>query len=292
MASREVHELPPEPTLAHIARSREMIGAAVAHAEDPTAAAAVLGCGRAAEIPLDQMRGFSRVDLVDLDDTALDHLLARYGAPPGPPRFAYHHVDLTGLVAPLAAQAAAILGPAVDATAAADRLAALIVDPAPSWWRPPDGVRFRLLVCSGVLTQLQAGVRAGIEAAWRDRFDGDVTALAASTVWREAALGLARRLEDGFVRHLDELIEPGGVIYLADTVHVSWLVAIDAHIVETPGAWLATRTARLADHLGRGAIVLAEGRWPWFRPGAEGPYWGRLYGVQAVIYRAGTAAAG
>lgn len=295
MTWRELHTLPPEPARAHVARSQALIGAAADRAADPAGAAAVLGCGRATEIPLERLRGFARVDLVDLDGAALDHVRARSGGEaetgPGRSRFEYHRVDLTGLVEPLAARAAELVGAAAEAARAAEALAALLDGAEPRWWRPPGGGRYRLVVCSGVLTQLQAGVRAGVEAAWRERF-GDPAVLAASPVWRAAALALARRLEDGFVRHLDELAGPGGVVYLADTVHVSWLVAIDARTVGTSGAWLATRTDTLADHLAPGAAVIAEERWPWFRPGAEGPYWGRLYGVQAVIYRAPGGASG
>jgi hypothetical protein len=287
MAWRELHTLPHEPTLAHVARSQALIGAAADQAADPAGAAAVLGCGRATEIPLERLHGFARVDLVDLDGAALDHVRARSGgeAGAGGPCFEYHRVDLTGLIEPLAIRAGELAGAIAEPAPAAEALATLLDGAEPRWWRPPGGGRYRLVVCSGVLTQLQAGVRAAVEAAWRDRF-GDPAVLAASPVWRETALDLARRLEESFVRYLDELAGPGGVVYLADTVHVSWLVAIDARTVGTSGAWLATRTDKLTDHLDPGAAVIAEERWPWFRPGVEGPYWGRLYGVQAVVYRA------
>lgn len=67
--------------------------------------------------------------------------------------------------------------------------------------------------------------------------------------WCESVWNFARNLEDGFIEHLGTLIKPQGIIYLSDTVHVSWLTKLDAQSVATEGRWITLRTSRLTDYL-------------------------------------------
>jgi hypothetical protein len=100
--------------------------------------------------------------------------------------------------------------------------------------------------------------------------------------WRRRTWGFARTIEDDFIRLLASLCKPGGFIYLADTVHVCWLEE-NAGEFMTEGAWIATRTNRLADYVEPDFDVYWERGWDWYREEGEGPYWGRLYGVQALL---------
>jgi hypothetical protein len=84
---------------------------------------------------------------------------------------------------------------------------------------------------------------------------------------------------------LEQLSAPGGIVYLSDTVHVCWLLQTDSDTVTTEGSWIASRTSRLADYMLPTYEILKEGSWNWMRKEQEGPYWGRLYGVQALTYR-------
>lgn len=59
----------------------------------------------------------------------------------------------------------------------------------------------------------------------------------------------------------------------------------DEQSVFTEGSWITLRTSRLADYLGSGDTIIHEQHWDWLREEREGNYWGRLYRVQAIIYR-------
>ena len=42
---------------------------------------------------------------------------------------------------------------------------------------------------------------------------------------------------------------------------------------------------RVVVHLNREYVIVAKHKWNWFRKQEEKSHWGRLYGVQAIIYR-------
>jgi hypothetical protein len=141
------------------------------------------------------------------------------------------------------------------------------------------------VVCSGVLTQLQAKVRAAADQAFGEKFPGQTRLLQSHRAWRRAGWHMARRLEDAFVVHVAGLTASNGVICLSDTVRVNWLTEAAGGTFTTEGVWIATRTARLTDYLSPSAEIIAQDQWTWLRQQQEGPYWGRLYDVQAVAYR-------
>ena len=68
-------------------------------------------------------------------------------------------------------------------------------------------------------------------------------------------------------------------------MHVSWLTQADPMTLTTPGAWVATETSRLEDYLDERFDVRLRDHWNWFRQAREGDFWGRLYGVQALVCR-------
>jgi hypothetical protein len=103
--------------------------------------------------------------------------------------------------------------------------------------------------------------------------------------WCESIWNFARKLEDNFIEHLSTIIKPHGIVYLSETVHVSWLTQLDKQSVFTQGSWITLRTSRLADYLRPSDEIINEKSWDWLREGREGNFWGRLYGVQAVTYR-------
>jgi hypothetical protein len=103
--------------------------------------------------------------------------------------------------------------------------------------------------------------------------------------WYKSVWNFARNLEDGFIKHLGTLLKPQGIVYLSETVHVSWLTQLDEQSVSTEGRWITLRTSRLTDYLCPSDTIIKEQHWDWLREDKEGDFWGRLYGVQAVIYR-------
>ena len=249
--------------------------------------AVVLGCGRGIEIPIRVLNEkFDRVDLVDIDGAALDFVRAQYEQWNDKKNvFQFHCADLTGMIARVERQADELVANAVDPLECLDQLGLLLESAAPEFWAPSESERYDLVICSMVLTQLQALVRESVEKIYLGRFAECAPALLTQKSWRESVWNFARSLEDGFIEHLRTLINPQGVIYLSETVHVSWLTQLDEQSVSTPGRWITLRTSRLADYLRPSDTILAEKRWDWLREEREGSFWGRLYGVQAVIYR-------
>jgi hypothetical protein len=247
-------------------------------------AALVLGCGRCAEIPVSSLgRRFSRLQLVDADVEALTRVAGRFGDEGG--RYQYRRADLTGIVRAIQEDAKRIAAEQVDGEAAIEELAKSLLSHTPRMWSPPDGRRFDFVVCSGVLTQLQARVRGAAERVFRERFPDDAELLRSQASWRRAIWQVARRLEDAFVSHLPQLCARHAVICLSDTVRVNWLRRSGEETFMTEGTWIATQTPRLIDYLPDSADIIAQGQWTWLRQQQEGPYWGRLYDVQAVAYR-------
>lgn len=270
---------------AHIRASQALIMAAAELAG--LGNAAVLGCGRCGEIPIrDLGRRFNRVDLVDLDAQALKDVAehCRLWAEVSD-TYTFYEADLTGLIAQIEPEAQEIVMKVLEPYSCLDELGRLLASTPAHFWSPPTGQRYHLIVCSGILTQLQATVRARLEAIFLNRFPDHSAALASQPEWRNRLWRFARQIEDGFITHLVSLATPEAIIYLADTVQVCWLLPHESGNFVTEGAWLATRTSRLADYLQPSAELITERRWPWLRRAEQGPYWGRLYGVQAIIYR-------
>jgi hypothetical protein len=248
--------------------------------------AAVLGCGKCTEIPIRLLnQKFTRADLVDIDAHALDVVRSqcRHWADPED-AYVFHRADLTGLIAQIRPRAEQLVVPASEPVCCLRSLGALLESTSPRFWRPPDGARYSLVVCATVLTQLQAVVREIVEGVFLDRFPGK-SGLFSDAGWRRCVWSFARNLEEGFITHLDSLTAPGGIVCLTDTVHVSWLTAVDDQTLTTDASWIATRTSRITDYLRPWHDVLTTRQWEWFREEKEGPYWGRLYGVQGVLYR-------
>jgi hypothetical protein len=270
---------------AHVLSSVAMMTEASALAGSSTAA--VLGCGRCGEIPVRlPNQTFDLVDLVDIDGDALvavDAQCKRWND--GKNACQFHCADLTGMIATVERRVGELVAKNVDPIECLEQLGVLLESTAPEFWSPPQGQRYDLLICSTVLTQLQALVRESVEKIYLGRFPEYSPALLKHQSWCDSAWNFARNLEDGFIEHLGRLIKPQGVVYLSETVHVSWLTQRDEQSVSTEGSWIALRTSRLADYLRPSDTIIKEQRWDWLREEREGGFWGRLYGVQAVIYR-------
>jgi hypothetical protein len=249
--------------------------------------AVILGCGRCKEIPLRLLaQKFDVVDLVDIDEDALvavDQQCKQWYDARNSCRF--YCADLTGMIARVGRRVSELVAKAVDPIACLEQLAVSLESMAPEFWAPPRGERYDLLVCSMVLTQLQALVRESVEKIYLGRFPEYAAAMLKHKSWCEFVWNFARNLEDGFIEHLGTLIKPQGIVYLSETVHVSWLTQLDEQSVYTEGRWITLRTSRLTDYLRPGDTIIKEQHWDWLRKDKEGDFWGRLYGVQAVIYR-------
>jgi hypothetical protein len=199
--------------------------------------------------------------------------------------YAFHECDLTGLRDRLADSARAIVAEEPTPGRCLQRLGEELVSSPPVFWRPDDGARYDLVVCSGVLTQLQAGIRELIEDIFLARHSDGHSLLCCHAGWTSSVWTFARDLEHAFIDHLVRLANPGCLVYLADTVHVSWLTREDAEILIARGSWIATETSCLEDYLDGRFEVESRDSWSWFRPGQEDGFWGRLYGVQALVFR-------
>ena len=248
---------------------------------------AVLGCGRCTEVPIRALNEkFDRVDLIDIDSDALDFVKAQYAEWNDEKKsFQFHCADLTGMMARIQHRADELVANTVVPLECLEQLGLLLESTAPEFWSPPESQRYDLVICSTVLTQLQALVRESVEKIYLRRFPEYESGFSTHKPWCQSVWNFARNLEDRFIEHLRTLITPQGIIYLSETVHVSWLTQLDEQSVSTPGRWITLRTSRLADYLRPSDTIVAEKHWDWLREEREGNFWGRLYGVQAVIYR-------
>ncbi len=248
---------------------------------------AVLGCGRCTDIPIRLLNEkFDLVDLIDIDSDALNIVSAeckRWNDEKN--SYQFHCADLTGLIATVERRASELVANAVNPIECLEELGVLLETTAPEFWEPPQKQRYDFLICSTVLTQLQALVRESAENIYLGRFPEYASALLKHKPWCESLWNFARNLEDDFIEHLDKLVKPQGIIYLSATVHVSWLTQFNEQSVVTEGSWIATRISRLADYLRPSNMIIKEQQWDWLREEREASYWGRLYGVQAIIYR-------
>lgn len=147
----------------HLFSSVGMIKEALVLADSDSVA--VLGCGRCTEIPIRLLNEkFDRVDLIDIDGEALNFVRAEYKQWNDQKNaFQFHCADLTGMIARIEHRASELVEKAVDPVACLEQLGVLFESTAPEFWAPPRGERYDLLVCSMVLTQLQALVREIVE---------------------------------------------------------------------------------------------------------------------------------
>ena len=204
--------------------------------------AAVFGCGRCGEIPLRLLtEKFDVVDLVDIDDDALAAVEQECKQWSDRKNRRFHGADLTGMIATVASRAGELVANTVDPIKCLAQLGSLLTSTPKTFWQPPQGRRYDFVVCSLVLTQLQALVRESVEKIYVGRFPDYTGALLTHKSWRESLWTLARNLEDGFVEHISKLTKPQGLIYLSETVHVSWLTQLDEQSVSTEGSWIALR---------------------------------------------------
>ncbi len=269
----------------HLLSSVGMIKEAAALAEPGNIA--VLGCGRCTEIPVRLLNEtFDQVDLIDIDEEALGIVNERCRQWNDKKNVCqFHCADLTGLIAVVERRANALIADAVNPIECLEQLGVLLESAEPDFWEPSHQQRYDLIICSTVLTQLQALVRESVEKIYLERFPEYAPALVKHKTWRESIWNFARNLEDAFIEYLGTLIKAEGIIYLSATVHVSWLTQLADQSVYTEGSWIATRTSRLADYLWSSDTIIKERHWDWLREEREGCYWGRLYGIQAIIYR-------
>lgn len=268
----------------HIRRSKSMILNTAKLAG--RGAAAVLGCGSCTEIPLGEMLDiFDPVDLVELDRKALSAIQRKHDlSDDAQRRLRVHNRDLTGIMAHLEREKGTICSAFDTPSSLLEKLGNFLAAVEPCFWAPAGGGKIDLIVCSAVLTQLQATVRRKAEEMFVDRFPDAAALLRSNKTWKKKLWVFARKLETAFIAHLDSLVTSGGLIYLSDTVHVCWLQETGDGKLATPGAWIATKSAELSDYLAEHHAILLRDAWQWLRWGNEGDYCGRLYGVQAIAY--------
>jgi len=249
--------------------------------------AAVLGCGKCTEIPVRYLSEiFKRVDLVDLDSDALKSIETQcWQWEEAKNSCVLHHSDLTGLIPEIESNARDIAAKASGPLPCLDRLGELLALATPSFWRSRNNEKYNLLICSAVLTQLQATVRNRIENIFLDRYGGHAFLLSSHEKWRRHIWNFARQLEDGFVTHLKTLTVPEAIIYISDTVRVCFVKFISEDLFSTEGSWIVLGTNRLTDYFDSSYKIIREASWSWFLPKIENNSDGRLYEVQALVLR-------
>ena len=256
----------------HIERSHEMILNAMSIAKEGKAL--VLGCGNCADLPLKELsQKFRFVDLIDMNKTNMSSVQAN--------QIIFYQADITGMIRRVRNKLLKSTSFLQKDTDFLDHATNCLASIKPSFWN--GGHKYSIVICPGLLTQLQANIRKEIERIFLIRFPKCASLLLEYPTWIKGIWQFARQIESSFIEHIQTLLTPSGIFYLSDTVHVSWLFPLETESCVMYGKWIATKTSRLADYLPGNYHIEKEARWNWARFEQEGPYIGRLYDVQAVI---------
>lgn len=268
----------------HVATSKQMISKAYELAD--RGGVLVLGCGSCKEIPIETLVAASQLHLVDINEDALrgvrGDLTAKGMDLDG---VTFTNEDIMGLIARLSSEVEAALPTTSDAHDACELLVHLIDHAEMAFWSPENRTRYSLIVCSLVLTQLQAVALARLEDVFLTHYPAGRVALATHKGWSRARFAFARRLEEAFVAHLRLIAAPNAILYLSSTIRVCFVKRIAAGLFSTEGSWVAAKTGRLADYFTSGDEIVQEASWPWFLSKRENGSDGRLYDVQALALR-------
>ncbi|MGA1867319.1 MAG: hypothetical protein ACMUJM_02115 [bacterium] len=244
---------------------------------------AVLGCGRCREIPLPLlMRRCNRIYLVDTDLSALRDVESKFSC--DPPRLEFFAEDLTGLIPYVEAKAPEITRESRNPEECLAALGELLLEAKPRFLAFPK--KFDLVICSAMLSQLQAKIKRATLETFPQKFGPGYPGINTNKKWMKDLWNFARRLEHAFINHLDSLVNPGGVIYLSATVKVCWVKEEqEGKRYTTEGSWITLESGQLPNYLSVDHKIERTVNWPWARKEGENEYWGRLYEIQAVIYR-------
>jgi hypothetical protein len=246
----------------------------------------VLGCGHCKEIPIRDMVDALHMDMVDLDEGTLQELrgdLMSIGI--NLKKVSFHSEDITGSIAPLSEEAEKALKASSDAHKSLTILSNIIGNARPDFWTPTAKYPYNLVLCSLLLTQLQAFILSKIERIFIETFPESKDILRTHQDWIDAKFGFSRRLENGFVTHLKSLAAIEAIIYVSDTVRVWFTERIRDDLFLTEGYWLTLKTNRLADYFDSSYEIIKQNSWLWFVPNSESNPGGKLYEVQALILR-------
>lgn len=246
----------------------------------------ILGCGRCREIPIEKLVDSACIDLIDIDGDALQKVrddLTSTGI--NLKGVSFLNEDITGSIASLSEETDKLLKTSSDSHKSLTILTDLIDNARTVFWTPTAKYPYTLILCSLLLTQLQAFILSRLEGIFLEHFPKSRDILYAHQDWIKAKFRFARRLENGFVAHLRSLAATEAMIYVSDTVRVCFTKRISNELFSTEGSWLALKTSSLADYFDASYKIIKETSWPLFLPKIENNSDGRLYEVQALVLR-------
>lgn len=246
----------------------------------------VLGCGPCVEIPVESLaKKFTDIDFVEQGERSLRLLKCKTQQLPSQVRMNFYHADLTGLIQKTEAAAHKAVDCSNNAEQCIDKFCDILNASVADFWQPPASRTYDLVICSVLLTQLELSVREKLNQVFACNYPNSTQLLSDYDPWRTATWNFARKLEENFIRYLDSLVAPGGIIYLSSTIQVSLLKQVNSNWFVSDGAWIMTKTAQLEDYLTAHHSILQKNRWNWLSTEHTDEWWGRLYGVQGLIYK-------
>ena len=240
----------------------------------------ILGVGAGRELPLTEIaETFDRVVLVDINREELDQAHAAVQAVNT--NCEALSVDLTGLSESIELVIGQVLDAAGDPGSGADLVAAITESLAPTPWDYQD--QFDLVIASCVLSQLHVHLSDMILQMFQHRFPGYEPVLLDYERYQAALYQLARLTESQFMEHVNQLIAPGGRMFLSATMFVSFIHQTDQGLM-TEGYFSMLKSRELKDYVDDTMTVERSGNWHWVvnQPINAGDA-GRLYGVQGLL---------
>ena len=243
-----------------------------------------LGCGECNEINLMNLKNSLHIDLVDIDKKVLKYLRGNISSSCNYKGISIFNEDITGSIANLSESAENYIKTKNDHESLKS-LQYLVDNININFWVPPGGYKYTLIICSLLITQLQANLISALENVFLKYFPDYKNELSSNSDWIKTKYRFTRNLEQAFVDHLKTLAAKDAVLYFSDTVRVCFLKKISDDLFSTEGSWITTKTNRLADYFDSSFTILKETSWNWYLAKNDNNSDARLYDVQAVILR-------
>jgi len=269
----------------HVTRSEQMILSAAE--QTATARAIVLGPGRCTEIPVERLaKRFDHVDMVDMDKAALDEGLASLSLDDAlTAKLNIQQRDLTGVIDMFEEGLTRIISDETDFDVALLKMTDLLQSIKPQY--PVVKQQYDLVIASVVLSQLHVAVSNLALSNAAKKWPNHVQTMRKSQPWTQAMLQLATVVEPAFVRYVQDLLAPGGRIFLSATMHTCFIHEAPNGDWYTDGRYRMTTRDRLADYVDDRATSQVTDEWFWIAllPVA-GETAGKLFSVEAAVLRA------
>lgn len=192
--------------------------------------------------------------------------------------------DLIGVNDAFLAEVDQRLADARDAGHAADLLVQVAQATRPRAYADAQGP-YDLVLASCVLSQVANALTQGAANRYAERYPQQAARFSSWQPWTEAMFALSERAESAFMDSLAGLVQPGGRVFLSETMQACFVYLHPQGGWQTEGTYRMTRRPRLTDYLADRWVVEKQGAWPWVAVPPAADRAGRLFQVEGLVLR-------